>query len=36
LRHGANGRQRQNRRNKEKGIAKHRRMEFHVSPTLQI
>ncbi len=36
LRHGANGRQRQNHRKKEKGIAKHRRMEFHVSPTLQI
>ena len=36
LRGGAEGRERQNRSKKEKGIAKDQRLEFHKPSTLQI
>jgi hypothetical protein len=36
LRGGANGGQRQNHGKKEKGIAKHLRLEFHIPSPLQI
>jgi hypothetical protein len=36
LRGGAKRWERQNHSKKEKGIAKHQRLEFHIPPTLQI